>query len=172
VYRVSFATLSDLINRFGKESFDVVISTELLEHVCNWRNAVSNLKNILRPNGALLITTRSKGFGYHGYPFDFWRYEVDDMKVLFSDLSIEAIDKDPLDPGVFVKARKPDNFTEMQPHSHELYSVIRLRRCKDIRDFNIYVFRAKWDICKFLLQMLPGRLRTILRNAVLRRWEV
>src|SRR5262245_27728467 len=46
-----------LIHRFGSESFDLVISTEMLEHVRDWRAVVSNLKRTVRPGGTLLFTT-------------------------------------------------------------------------------------------------------------------
>ena len=45
----------NLVERFGKESFDVVISTCTLEHVRNWKKAISNMKNICRPKGIFLV---------------------------------------------------------------------------------------------------------------------
>lgn len=117
-----------LFDRFEIESFDVLISTEVLEHVQNWRLAISNFKKVLKTNGFLIITTRSKGFGFHEYPHDFWRYEEDDFKYIFSDFIINSIEKDTLAPGIFIKATKPKKFNEVDLSKYELYNIVEKKR--------------------------------------------
>jgi SAM-dependent methyltransferase len=53
---------SKLVERFGADAFDVVLTTEMVEHVRDWRTVVRNLKRVVRPGGLLLVTTRSLGF--------------------------------------------------------------------------------------------------------------
>ncbi len=118
----------------GPESFDVVVSTEMVEHVRNWREAVSSIKHVCKPDGTLLLTTRSIGFGYHGYPFDFWRYETEDIKQIFSDFEILSLEKDSEAPGVFLKARKPKKFLEADLSAYRLYSILLKKRVIDIDD--------------------------------------
>ncbi|MEZ0346378.1 MAG: hypothetical protein ABWK01_07495, partial [Infirmifilum sp.] len=57
--------------------------------------------------GIIYITTRSRGFPYHAYPHDYWRYEVYDMREIFGDFEIVKLARDWLEPGVYLKARKP-----------------------------------------------------------------
>ncbi len=117
----------NIIDSFGKESFDVIISTETLEHVRNWRKVISQIKNVCKLNGIILITTRSKGFAFHEYPNDYWRYELRDIGHIFSDCVIERIERDMNHPGVFVKIRKPHNFVENNLGNYEIYSMLKER---------------------------------------------
>lgn len=90
----------NLVKTFGKESFDIVISTELIEHVADWKGVMSNIKKVCRLGGVILITTRSRGYLYHPSPGDFWRYELEDMKNIFSDCDIQILERDCQVPGV------------------------------------------------------------------------
>lgn len=113
-----------LVERFGADAFDVIISTEMIEHVADWQGAISNLKKVVAPHGVILMTTRSQGFPLHDYPADYWRFELEDMRVIFSDCDIEQLESDaPQDPGVFVKVRKPAQFHELDLAGYALYSM-------------------------------------------------
>lgn len=105
-----------------------------LEHVRNWRVVIENIKKVIKKKGYLYITTRSKGFPYHDFPFDFWRYEIEDMKIIFSDFEIIKLKKDPQFPGVFLKARKPSNFIQKDLTDIPLYSMILGKKTKIIPD--------------------------------------
>ena len=90
-----------LVDEFGEDSFDTVISTEMLEHAENWRECVNQMKAVTR--NLLIITTRGPGFPLHSYPDDWWRYTTDDFKAIFADFDIKVLipDSDPNSPGVF-----------------------------------------------------------------------
>lgn len=96
-----------LVETFGAGAFDLVISTEMLEHVRDWRTAVRQMKDVLAPGGLLLLTTRAPGFPYHGYPEDFWRFEPDEIRRAFAGFEPIHLEPDPSEPGVFLTARKP-----------------------------------------------------------------
>lgn len=98
--------VANLSIKFGQEAFDVVISTEMLEHAKDWRAAVQQMKDVLKVGGLLVVTTRSKGFPYHGYPHDYWRYRIEHFQQIFSDMTILTLQNDPMHPGVFLKAMK------------------------------------------------------------------
>ena len=98
----------------GDSGFDIVISTEMLEHAADWQAAVRGMIGALAPGGVLVLTTRSEGFPYHPHPEDHWRFSVEAMGqvVKSAGLDVERLeaDPDPASPGVFVKARKPQGW--------------------------------------------------------------
>jgi len=134
-----------LIQRFGHESFDLVITTEMVEHTLDWPAVVRNLKGVLRPDGHLLLTTRSPGFHFHAYPYDFWRYTPDDMRTIFGDLDILTIEDDTDAPGVFLFARRPQVYAPQTPVI-PLFSIITGRRQIGISGLRLAIFRTRYRI--------------------------
>lgn len=102
--------VDQLVDVFGSTSFDVVISTEMLEHAADWEMAVSQMAAVLDLGGLLIITTRSEGFPYHPFPGDWWRFSVDAMIEIVCRLGFcpVEVESDPQFPGVFAAARKLD----------------------------------------------------------------
>jgi SAM-dependent methyltransferase len=105
---------ADLPVRFGPETADVVVCTEMLEHAASWRAAMNGLIGVLAPGGVLVLTTRGPGFPLHGYPEDHWRFTVAAMAAILVAARLDVIacvpDTDPASPGVFAKAVKPEGW--------------------------------------------------------------
>ncbi len=161
-----------LVDRFGAEAFDVVIATELLEHARRWREVVNALKEVLRPGGLLVVTTRSKGFPFHGCPDDFWRYEAHDFAVIFDDLLIDRLElDDPRTPGVLLRARKPEIYHQKDLKNYRLYSIIARRRVGDVDPVSVCAFNLAvqgWNAAKAVLprQIVDPVRRRIWRRAL------
>lgn len=118
----------NMIKEYGKESFDVVISTETLEHIRNWKKAISNIKNVCKRRGMILITTCSRNFPRHDFPGDHWRYEQEDLGQIFSDCEILRLEKADRACAVFIKVRKPRKFREKDLSELKLYNIISDKR--------------------------------------------
>ena len=104
------------------DRFDLIISTEMLEHAEHWRVAINNMKAVLKPGGWLLLTTRGVGFPRHGYPSDYWRFDCKDMQSIFADYKLRTI-ADPQVPGVFVLAQKLTDDIAVDLSKIEVYSM-------------------------------------------------
>lgn len=117
------ANAGDLCSLFVPGAFDIVISTEMLEHVEDWRPVVQQMKEMVKSGGLLLMTTRSPGFPYHPYPIDMWRYTLEDGRRIFGDMEILVLKDDPQAPGIFLKARRPVLFKPLDLSAIEIHRV-------------------------------------------------
>jgi SAM-dependent methyltransferase len=62
-------------------SFDMVLSTQVLEHVPEPANYVAECFRVLKPGGSLVVTTHGL-FEDHGCPYDFQRWTADGLRLL------------------------------------------------------------------------------------------
>ena len=75
-----------------EEKFDLVLCTNVLEHVFDIEPAIKNLNYLLEEKGHLVV---SVPFIYplHDEPNDFWRFTEHALKKLFSDFKILSFNK-------------------------------------------------------------------------------
>ena len=104
--------VTDVCNFKPSTQYDVVISTEMLEHVENWKIVVKAIKDSCKMDGMIIISTRGPGMVYHGYPHDYWRFTKQDIEKIFSNFKILHLIEDWQLPGIIMIAKKIDNTTE------------------------------------------------------------
>ena len=151
----------NLVDRFGMESFDVVLSTCVLEHTKDWKTNISNIKNICKPNGIILFIVPSD-FPYHEWPYDFWRYKKEDIENIFSDCNILTLEEDNKKPSlVYAKIRKPDGFVEKDLSDYKLYSVIVNKRINEIQNKDLKCFYFKRLILKMKIKKMLLKIKDV-----------
>jgi len=85
---------------FKDDTFDVIICSQVLEHIPNWQDALKGLRRILKPEGVLIISTPNI-FSLYGvqrkiadlligksHPYDVWK----DYKLLSAQLKKEKME--------------------------------------------------------------------------------
>jgi SAM-dependent methyltransferase len=77
-----------LVAEFGESSFDGVCSADALEHIEDWKTALQQMWDVLKPDGVLLLTMANPDKGRHAYPDDYWRFPMADFKRLFGENKI------------------------------------------------------------------------------------
>ncbi len=74
----------------GRDSFDLVLSTQVLEHVPEPEQYLNEAARVLRADGYLLLSTH--GFWkYHPDPTDYWRWTGDGLRKIISDAGFEVV---------------------------------------------------------------------------------
>lgn len=73
----------------GADSFDMVLSTQVLEHVSEPAHYISECFRVLNPGGSLLLTTHGL-YEEHGCPYDFQRWTADGLRLLLEKAGFEV----------------------------------------------------------------------------------
>lgn len=84
--------VGDITNcpEFADESFDVIVSVDVFEHVNRPWLAAAEIERLLRPGGVSYTSTLF-AWRYHPVPIDYWRFTPDCLEFLFGGLtSLEA----------------------------------------------------------------------------------
>jgi len=87
--------------------FEVVVSTEMLEHDSEFWQSMKEMGRVLKPGGHLIITARGNGFPEHSWPSDYYRFMPESTKVLIELAGCEFLESEIDDPpGIFGIGRK------------------------------------------------------------------
>jgi SAM-dependent methyltransferase len=81
---------------FLTDTFAVVVSQEVLEHVRDPRQALAELVRVLKPGGLVYLQTPFI-IGYHAVPADYWRFTNEGLSEL---LEREGLTLESLEPAV------------------------------------------------------------------------
>lgn len=65
-------------------SFDVVLCTQVLEHVPDPAAVLAECARVLRPGGTLILSTHGV-FHWHPYPYDYWRWTSEGLAKIIGE---------------------------------------------------------------------------------------
>jgi len=72
---------------FKDGEFELVLCTEVLEHVLDPKKVISEISRVLKPGGRVILTTRFM-YPLHDTPHDYWRFTIYGMRELFKEWNI------------------------------------------------------------------------------------
>ena len=137
--------VGDILNlSLGNNTFDTVISTQVLEHVRKPWVMVSEINRVLKPGG-ITITSAPFLVPYHADPHDYFRYTKEGMSALFTENGFEIVECESYG-GLFSVFYEMIHFTMLNPYkgrSSKNWQVRLLRYMEKIAGVLDRAFPAK-----------------------------
>ena len=75
---------------FSGELFDVVLCTQVLEHVTEPALVLEEIARVLKPEGVLFLSTHGT-FPYHPTPVDYWRWTQSGLRKVVENARLRAV---------------------------------------------------------------------------------
>jgi len=85
---------------YPEESVDTVLMFNVLEHIFNYSNLLSEIKRVLKPGGRVYGSVPFL-VGYHPDPKDFWRYTGSALETIFKSAGFNGLEIKILGRGPF-----------------------------------------------------------------------
>lgn len=104
----------NLLEKYGPESWDNVVSSSCFEHVEFWEPALRNSWGVLKTGGKWLFEVPTQKKGFHSYPYDYWRWNEDLLRETYKDQEIIVLGKTWRE-GVGVICRKVTDLNYVTP---------------------------------------------------------
>lgn len=97
---------------FGSGSFDIVVSTEMMEHDSAFWLTMPEIKRVMKIGAFCILTARGDGFLRHGESYDYWRFLPNSFHILLQMAGCQVLevlaDTSPSQPGVFGFGQKTE----------------------------------------------------------------
>jgi hypothetical protein len=84
----------DLVKKFGKDSMDLVICFDTLEHDEKPWLTVDQMRKVLKSGGWMLLAAPSLNHGRHNHPYDYYRYFGTAFHVFFEGFKNVVVRED------------------------------------------------------------------------------
>ena len=158
--------IHNLVNHFGENVFDMVICSDTLEHIEKLESAAVNMHGVLKTGGILIVSVPMFKTRYHGFPHDYWRFTLADLRYIFRDM--KELDADDTEGVIiiFEKQASQGSFTSDRP----IHSILRGKPIVKHTVFDkkaLSIYRKNMLILrKFLVRYTPRSIKNIVNKSV------
>jgi SAM-dependent methyltransferase len=130
--RLTYVAESEYSFPLADNTFDVVLSGQVMEHVRKIWKWMPELARVCEVGG-LVITINPVSWPYHEHPYDCWRAFPEGMRALYEDSSLEVIES------TFESLESSDNGNRIPGRSLEFQPIASRLRTRLLKAFGFPV---------------------------------
>lgn len=121
--------------------FDLIISTQVLEHVSSPQRYLAECYRLLKPGGRLYLTTHGS-YPEHACPYDFWRWTADGLVKAVSAVGFTRVEAEKLTTGARALFQEFEmEFTSLRAPKKTCFGFLLAIGCKLYTRFRPWIHR-------------------------------